>query len=127
MLVPIDFDGAYLRLAVSGCLTEANQRVLHPLIRRARAPIPPVTVSIDLSATGYVDPTAVDLLRWAIDHGETPGGVSRVEVLAPETLPAHRPALGCSPPGNRGEGLTNNGVPTLFNQHASISLCWSLP
>ncbi|GAB2598663.1 hypothetical protein GCM10009696_00080 [Kocuria himachalensis] len=98
VLVQIDLDGAYVRLAVTGCLTEANQHVLYPLIRRARRLIPPVTVSVDLSAAGHVEATAVDLLRWAIDHDETSDGASPVELLVPNGLPAHEhtpgPAVG---------------------------------
>jgi hypothetical protein len=92
VLVQIDLDGAYVRLAVTGCLTEANQHALHPLVRRARALIPPVTVSIDLTAAGHIEASAVDLLRWAIDHDETGDGASPVDVLVPNGLPGHRPA-----------------------------------
>ncbi|MEX5258528.1 hypothetical protein [Kocuria arenosa] len=88
-LVQIDLDGAYVRLAVTGCLTEANQHVLYPLVRRARMLIPPVTVSVDLSAAGHVEAAAVDLLRWAIDHDETADGASPVELLVPNGLPTH--------------------------------------
>jgi hypothetical protein len=91
VLVQIDLDGAYVRLIVTGCLTEANQHVLYPLVRRARALMPPVTVSVDLAAAGHVEPHAVDLLRWAIDHDETLDGVSPVELLIPNGLPTHGP------------------------------------
>ncbi|GAB2605700.1 hypothetical protein GCM10009696_08920 [Kocuria himachalensis] len=90
VLVQIDLNGTYVRLVVTGCLTEANQHVLYPLIRRARTLIPPVIVSIDLSAATHVEPTAVDLLRWAIDHDEAADGASPVELLVPNHLPAHR-------------------------------------
>ncbi|MGQ1799064.1 hypothetical protein ACT4S5_18280 [Kocuria oceani] len=89
VLVHIDLDGAYVRLAVTGCLTEANQHVLYPLIRRARRLIPPVTLSVDLTAAGHVEANAVDLLRWAIDHDETADGVSPVVLLVPNGLPNH--------------------------------------
>ncbi len=89
VLVQIDLDGAYVTLAVTGCLTEANQHALHPLIRRARALIPPVTVSVDLTASGHVEANAVDLLRWAIDHDEPADGASPVELLLPNGLPNH--------------------------------------
>ncbi len=91
VLVQIDLDGAYVRLIVTGCLTEANQHVLYPLVRRARTLIPPVTVSVDLAAAGHVEPNALDLLRWAIDHDDTLQGVSPVELLIPNGLPAHGP------------------------------------
>jgi hypothetical protein len=91
VLVQVDLDGAYLRLVVTGCLTEENQHVLHPLVRRARTLIPPVTVSVDLTAAGHVEAIAVDLLRWAVDHDDTPDGAGTVELLVPDALPAHRP------------------------------------
>lgn len=94
VLVQVDLGGAYVRLAVTGCLTEANQHVLHPLVRRARTLIPPVTVSVDLTAADHVEAIAVDLLRWAVDHDGTldGAGVGAVELVVPEELPAHRPA-----------------------------------
>ncbi|MFE7630985.1 hypothetical protein [Kocuria sp. NPDC057446] len=93
VLVQVDLDGAYVRLVVTGCLTEANQHVLYPMVRRARALMPPVTVSVDLTAAGHVEAIAVDLLRWAIDHNETLDGVSPVELLIPNGLPAHQHTL----------------------------------
>lgn len=93
VLVQIDLDGCYVRLAVTGCLTEADQHVLYPLVRRARTLIPPVTVSVDLTSAGHVEPAAVDLLRWAIDHDDVPDGAGAVELLVPSGLPSH-----CSSP-----------------------------
>jgi hypothetical protein len=90
VLVQVDVDGAYVRLVVTGCLTEANQHVLYPLVRRARTLIPPVTVSVDLTAAGHVEAIAVDLLRWAVDHDGISDGA--VELLVPDVLTAHRPA-----------------------------------
>lgn len=89
VLVQIDLHGAYVRLAVTGCLTEANQHVLHPLIRRARALIPPVAVSIDLTAATHVEAIGVDLLRWAIDHDETLGEAGPVSLALPDAFPEH--------------------------------------
>lgn len=90
VLIQVDLDGAYVRLVVTGCLTEANQHVLCPLVRRARTLIPPVTVSVDLTAAVHVEAIAVDLLRWAVDHDETVAGVGQVELVVPNGLPAHR-------------------------------------
>ena len=92
VLVQVDVDGRYVRLLVTGCLTETNQHALYPLIRRARMLIPPVTVSIDLATAEHVEAVAVDLLRWAIDHDRTMDGVSPVELLLPDGLPDHAPA-----------------------------------
>lgn len=92
VLVQVDLDGSYVRLTVTGCLTEANQHVLHPLIHRARALIPPVTVSVDLTAAGHLEPIAVDLLRWAVDHDDALDGASPAHVLVPDDLPGHQHA-----------------------------------
>ena len=92
VLVQVDLDGAYLRLVVTGCLTEANQHALPPLIRRARTLLPPVTVSIDLTAAEHVEAIAVDLLRWTVDHDEAMDGGSPVEVLVPAVLADRAPA-----------------------------------
>lgn len=92
VLVQVDLDGAYVRLLVTGRLTEANQHALHPLIRRARTLLPPVTVSIDLTAAEHVEAIAVDLLRWTVDHDEALSGGSPVEVLVPAVLADSVPA-----------------------------------
>ena len=92
VLVQVDLDGAYVRLLVTGRLTEANQHALHPLIRRARTLLPPVTVSIDLTAAEHVEAIAVDLLRWTVDHDDAMDGGSPVEVLVPAVLADRAPA-----------------------------------
>ena len=92
VLVQIDLDGAYVRLLVTGCVTEASQQALYPLIRRARTLIPPVTVTVDLTAAEHVEVVGVDLLRWAVDHDESMGGAGPVQILLPDELPDHPPA-----------------------------------
>jgi hypothetical protein len=92
VLVQVDLDGRYVRLVGTGCLTEANQHVLYPLVRRARTLVPPVTVSIDLTGAGHVEAIAVDLLRWAVDHEETMAGDGPVELLLPTRPAGHRHA-----------------------------------
>ncbi|MEX5266039.1 hypothetical protein [Kocuria sp. CPCC 205231] len=89
VLVQIDLHGAYVRLIVTGRLTEANQHALHPLVARARTLIPPVTVSIDLTGAEHVETGAVDLLRWALEHLDTADGTGPVEVLTATDPPAH--------------------------------------
>lgn len=89
VLVQMDLDNRSVRLVVTGCVTEANQHVLYPLVRRARTLIPPVTVSVDLTTADHVEAIAVDLLRWAVDHDESAPGLSPVRVLAPAQLPDH--------------------------------------
>ena len=80
VLVQVDLDGRYVRLLVTGCLTEDSQHALHPLIRRARTLIPPVTVSVDLTAAEHVEAAAVEQLRRATDHDPALTGTSPVEV-----------------------------------------------
>ena len=87
VLVQIDLDGRGVRLVVTGCLTERNHHVLHPVIRRTRTLVPPVTVTVDLIATEHIEAIAVDLLRWATDHDKN---LSSVKILTPALLPEHR-------------------------------------
>ncbi|MUN62500.1 hypothetical protein GMA12_05000 [Kocuria sediminis] len=89
VLVQVDLDGRYVRLLVTGCLTEANQHALHPLIRRARTLIPPVTVSVDLTAAEHVEGNAVGQLRTAVHDDPTLEGTSPVELLLSGVLPEH--------------------------------------
>ncbi|MEF3121718.1 hypothetical protein [Kocuria flava] len=104
VLIQIDLDGAYVRLAVTGCLTEANQHVLYPLIRRARALIPPVTVHVDLTAAAHLEPAAVDLLRWGIDHDEPLDGAGPVQLLLPQGRPPVHPSHAPHRPQVSGRG-----------------------
>ncbi|MGK7221915.1 hypothetical protein ACSNO4_03870 [Kocuria flava] len=90
VLVQIDLDGAYVRLVVTGCLTEANQHALHALVGRVRTELPPTTVTVDLTDAVHVEAAAVDLLRWAIADGSSPH-VSPVRMRVPNGLPGHRP------------------------------------
>ncbi|PLC10842.1 hypothetical protein AUQ48_16090 [Kocuria flava] len=92
VLVQVDLDGAYVRLVVTGCLTEANQHVLYPLVRRARTLIPPVTVTVDLTTAEQVEEGALDLLRWALEHDDTAPAAGPVEVLVPGPMRADGPA-----------------------------------
>lgn len=95
VLVQIDLHGAYVRLVVTGSVSEANQHALHPVIARARTLIPSVTVTVDLTGAEHVEPGAVDLLRWALEHESTVGGAGPVEMLVasepPTRRPVHRP------------------------------------
>lgn len=91
VLVQIDLHGAYVRLVVTGCVTETNQHVLHPLVARARTLIPPVAVAVDLTGADHVEADAVDLLRWALEHLDSADGAGPVEVLTALELPIHQP------------------------------------
>lgn len=92
VLVQLDLENRSVRLVVTGCVTEANQHVLHPLVRRARTLVPPVTVGVDLTCAGHVEAIAVDLLRWAVDHDEPVSGAGPVQILCPDRLPVACPA-----------------------------------
>ena len=86
VLVEVDLDGQYVRVNVTGALTEVNQQGLYPVLRRARTMLPGATVTVDLTCVHDVEPAAVDLLRWAADQDESLGDA--VEILAPKTAPA---------------------------------------
>lgn len=86
VLVEVDLDGRYVRVSATGALTRTNQQALHPVLRRARATLPAARVSVDLSCVHELEPSAVDLLRRAVDHDEELG--EAVEILAPEAEPA---------------------------------------
>jgi len=90
VLVQIDLDGRYVRLLLTGCVTETNQHVLYPLIRRTRTLIPPVAVTVDLTCAEHVEAAAVDLLRWALDQDDLDSSTSPVEVRTGADLPQHR-------------------------------------
>ncbi|MFI7493320.1 hypothetical protein ACH9D2_01150 [Kocuria sp. M4R2S49] len=93
VLVQMDLENRSVRLVVTGCVTEANQHILYPLVRRARTLIPPVTVSVDLTCAGHVEDIAVDLLRWAIDHDEPVHDAGPAQILTPIRLPGHPSTL----------------------------------
>lgn len=83
VLVDIDLDGTSVQLHITGCLTEANQHVLHPLIRRARTLTSSVHVEVDLVSLRHLEPTALALLHAGIDHDGTSAELGSVSVCAP--------------------------------------------
>ncbi|MFF0905554.1 UNVERIFIED_CONTAM: hypothetical protein RF653_17935 [Kocuria sp. CPCC 205316] len=89
VLVQVDLDGTHVRISVTGCVTQANAHVLHPLIRRARALTAAVHVQIDLDAVQHLEPAAVALLRAAADHGATTSGTGSVSIAVPTGPRAH--------------------------------------
>lgn len=86
VLVEVDLDGRYVRVNVTGALTEVNQQALYPVLRRARTMLPGARVIADLTCVHDVEPAAVDLLRWALEHDEFLDGA--VDLVLPETFPA---------------------------------------
>lgn len=91
VLIQVDVDGAYVRLVVTGCLTEDNQHALYPLVRRARTLISPVAVTVDLTTAEHVEEGALDLLRWALEHDDTAPGIGPMDIVTPDQRLAHRP------------------------------------
>jgi len=91
VLVQVDLDGTYIRILVTGCLTEANQHVLHPVITRTRTLTPAVHVEVDLTSLQHLQPAAVTLLRAAIDPEESLPGLGAVSVTAPTDPRTHSP------------------------------------
>ncbi|MUN63790.1 hypothetical protein GMA12_11675 [Kocuria sediminis] len=102
VLVQIDLDGRHVRLVVTGCLTEANQQCLHPLIRRARALTSQTTVLVDLSCARIATASTVDLLRWAAEHENSCNGSRPVSFLLPTA--GVEPPAGASPGARPSEG-----------------------
>ncbi|MEX5257955.1 hypothetical protein [Kocuria arenosa] len=89
VLVQVDLDGTHVRISVTGCVTQANQHVLHPLIRRARALTAAVHVQVDLDSVQHLEPAAVALLRAAADHGAATPGAGPVSIAVPTGPRAH--------------------------------------
>jgi hypothetical protein len=86
--VQVDLDGRTVRILVTGCLTEASQRGLHPLVRRARALTPGVHVTVDCTGVEHLEAGGVELLGQALAHGENADRLPPVELLVPDALPA---------------------------------------
>lgn len=89
VLVQVDLDGTHVRILVTGCVTEANQHVLHPLIARARAITAAVRVQVDLDSVQHLEPAAVALLRAAVVHEETSPALGVVSIGVPTGSRAH--------------------------------------
>ncbi|GEO97250.1 hypothetical protein [Kocuria turfanensis] len=87
--VQVDLDGEYVRVLATGCLTEASQRALHPLIRRARILTPGIHVTVDLSGAHHIEATGMELLRRALEDTDSAGS-RPVALVVPDVLPHHR-------------------------------------
>ena len=92
VLVQVDLGETYVRLLVTGCLTEANQQTLHRVVTRARTLIPAATVTVDLTAADHLEASAVEQLTRALGQDASKGGASPVEILTSDSLPDHEPA-----------------------------------
>jgi len=99
--VHADVDQHELRLLVAGCLTTDNQPGLSSVIRRACALEPLTRVTIDLTEALHIDPTALTLLRAAVDQIERDEAIEPVVLLVPEHLPASPAVLEAEMQGER--------------------------
>jgi ABC-type transporter Mla MlaB component len=97
VLLQVDLEANHVNVAVTGHLTETNQQALYPLINRARALVPGIRITVDLSGARHIDTAGLDLLSRAIEGADPdrPGG-SRIRVVLPEPPPA--------PPSARQQG-----------------------
>jgi len=88
VLLQVDLEANYVNIAVTGHLTETNQRALYPLINRACKLVPGIQITVDLSGAHRIDTAGLDLLRWAIRRADPvrPGG--RIMLVLPEPPPA---------------------------------------
>lgn len=87
--VQIDLDGKNVRIIATGCLTEASQQALHPLIDRASTLVPGIRVTVDLSGAQHVEATGVELLRQAFEHDSPCSSPGPVDLVVPDPLPDH--------------------------------------
>ncbi|MET1035577.1 MAG: hypothetical protein ABWX68_10120 [Arthrobacter sp.] len=114
VLVRLDLDPRSAVVVVSGCLTEANVPALVPLIRRTRAIIPGLRVTVDLAGAKHIDsPAAGTLQRFADSEGlsndpipSPPPIVLRMPALLPDC-----PALGRTYAGLAASSETSAYVP----------------
>ena len=83
VLVQVDLDGRHVRLVVTGRVTEVSHRALCPVVRRARTLVPGIAVIVDVTSAHHVEPEAVDLLRWAVEHEDAVQDTPPVEFVLP--------------------------------------------
>ena len=82
VLLQIDVEANYLNVAVTGHLTETNQRALYPLIRRARALVPGIRITLDLSGARFAEAADLELLCWSIEQADPERSGDRVGIGA---------------------------------------------
>lgn len=111
VLLQIDVEANYLNVAVTGHLTETNQRALYPLIRRARALVPGIRITLDLSGARFAEAADLELLCWSIEQADPERSGDRVGLVLPDRQAgsaAPSGAPGTSPPRTKhgSEGWT---------------------
>jgi hypothetical protein len=88
LLVKFDAHPITAVLVVEGCLTIDNCRVLLPVIRRVRAVVEGMTVTVDLTAAKHIEASAIRILEQSLPMN-APGTREAGEVLM--NLPAVLP------------------------------------
>lgn len=88
VLVRAYVESRTVRLVTTGCLTEASQQALQPLVRRASGLGPDVRVLVDLTGARHVEATGIDRLRAALELDNLGDPQEPVELLLPDFLPA---------------------------------------
>jgi len=83
-----DAGRSEMRLAVSGCLTEGNWPELFAVIRKACTLEPSGRVIVSLSGARHIGPSALNLLRDAVDRMERDEDIEPLEFRCPDQLPA---------------------------------------
>ncbi len=89
LLVKIDTNPSTATLAVTGCLTEENCLALVPIIRRLRALVDGMGVTVDLSTAKHIDASAVRTVEQA-GPADARGDQDEGEICI--ILPADRPS-----------------------------------
>ena len=113
VLVQVDLDGRHVRLVVTGRVTEVSHRALCPVVRRARTLVPGIAVIVDVTSAHHVEPEAVDLLRWAVEHEDAVQNTPPVEFVLPAELPRHGGVPRPGEPSGAGPGAMPGHLRTV--------------
>lgn len=91
LLVKLDTEPTTATLAVTGCLTENNCLALLPIIRRLRAMVDGMTITVDLSTAKHVEAAAVRILEEAGPEVAGYRGGGKAFLTLPTVLPSCQP------------------------------------
>lgn len=93
VLVRVDLDGAWARVAAQGHVTTQSVQGLYPVMKRANSLVAGLTLEIDLTRA-QTEPDALELLNACSRSHHLPAEVDpnqseyRINILAPEDAPA---------------------------------------
>lgn len=82
-VVQIDLHGANAPLVVTGTVTDATQRAVHPLVNRVPSISPGAVVWMDRTRADRVEPTAGELLPTALRHDHPDSGAGSAKATTP--------------------------------------------